>query len=1045
MAFLLMMGITSISKVAVKLFPEVVLDQVQIQVVYPGASPTEIEESIIRRIEEKIASVEEIQEVKANALEGMATITVELLRGADTQKRLDEIKSAVDQIITFPVDAEKPQVRALSTQQRALQIVVAGATSEKELKELANRMKDDLTFKSGISIVNISGTREYEISIEASSDALRSQNLTLTDISAAIRNGSVELPGGEIETPTEELVLRTLGRNYNQKDFEEIVIATGANGSQILLSDVATVNDHFADTDLINLYNGVPAVMVNVMRIGDEQVLEIEETVQAYLKEELQPSLPKGVVAILSRNDASSIRDRLSVLIKNAVMGLILVLITLTLFLELRVAIWTSLGILISFVGVFAVMRYLNVSVNVLSSMGFLIAIGIVVDDAIVVGENIFARYQAGMSPLQAAIKGAQRIALPVVFAVATTVAAFSSLLSLPGAMGSLLGDIPMIVIGVLMLSVIEALLVLPFHLSHVSGKAKIENFFTRGLDKIHKKIGHIFQRFVDGPLDKALKFSTIHPWVIICAATSLLFITVGIMSGGHVKFNFFPVIEGKYVTANIELPTGATVERTEIVVARLEQGAIEVGEQFNSLMGDNGDLIRSMTLIVGAQEGASASPMGTPKGSTQSNVATVIVELAPPELRGFPSSDFEEAWRSHMGAVPEARKLTFSSEDMGFGDPVYVELTATNEEVLPSAISEIEQALRQFNGVFDVRNNRDTGKREITVSLKPQARVYGLTLESLAFQVRAAFFGDESLRVQRGREDIRVYVRLPKNERSAVSDLDNYRIKTPEGGFVPLSEVAELKEGISPSTIQRRDGRRIIAVSANIDSHTITSSDVNDYISNTLMPQLQTKYPGLTYDFGGEQREQARTGPAIIMNCLYALIAIYAMLAIVFKSYIQPLIVLTVIPFGVFGAIVGHLIMGVNMSLISIFGIIGLSGVIINGALVMIDFMNEERANGRSAIDAIVVGAKGRFRPIFLTSTTTFLGVGPLIFETSLQAQFLVPVAISIGFGVIFGTAILLLLVPALMSLYSMVQKDTEVDHAMDHSGQIISDFQEG
>jgi multidrug efflux pump subunit AcrB len=1040
MVFMLVAGFTSAFQLTIKLFPDIDLDQISIRVVYPGASPTEVEESIIRRIEEKIESVEDIQDITAVAAEGMGSVTIELVRGADTQLRMDEIKSEVDQIITFPIDAEEPQVSLLSNSERTIQIAIGGNTSERELKELANRIKDDLAFKDGISIVNVSSTRDYEMSIEASNNALRSQGLTLTDISAAVRQESLELPGGEIETPTEELVLRTLGRNYNQQDFEEIVLRTSENGARVVLGDVATIVDGFTDTDLISLYNGIPAVLVDVMRVGDEQMLEIANITEQYLEEELKPRLPEGVFATIARNEAIIIKDRLSILIKNGIMGLLLVILTLAIFLEIRVAVWSCLGIFIAFVGVFAIMRMFDISINVLSTIGFLLAIGIVVDDAIVVGENIFSRQEAGIPPLQAAIEGAQRISIPVIFAVATTIAAFSALLTLPGTLGGLLGDIPAVVIGVLFLSITEALLVLPFHLSHQNKKSgkeekeKTPNVVIAKFDALHKEVGKGFNWFVNGPLEKSLGFATHHPWVIITSSISLLLITAGILSGGYVKFSFFPEIEGDFVTVNIELPSGATAERTQAVVSKLEQAALEVGPEFDPLVTTGEPAIKSMQILIGTQDTGQPNPLSISSGSGTPNVATILLELAAPEVRTFASNVFEERWRNVVGVVPEVRKLTFNSEQVRFGDPVRVELTAASEDTLETAVAEVESGLRQLSGVFDIKNDQDAGKREITFTLKPEARTYGLTLQSLAMQVRAAFFGDESLRVQRGREDVRVYIRLPKEERNSVDDLRTYRIRTPSG-FVPLGEVANLREGTSPTSINRRNGRRIIAVTANINTESITSNEVNEYITTALMPSIQQSYPDLAYDFGGEQREQARTGPAILMNFMYALIAIYAMLAIAFKSYIQPLIVMTVIPFGVFGAIMGHLIMGMNLSILSIFGIIGLSGVIINGALVMIDFINEEVRNGMEYQQAIIEGAKSRFRPIFLTSLTTFLGVAPLVFESSVQAQFLIPVALSVGFGVIFGTAILLGLVPAIMSLLSPPEFVPELDH----SGQPI------
>jgi len=1028
MVFMLVAGITSFFQITVMLFPEQDENVITISVMYPGASPAEVEESIIRRIEENVESVEEILDITSVAAENMGTVTVELVQGADTMRRLDEITSEVDQITTFPVDAEEPQINLRSNSQRALQLVVGGNTTERELKELANRIKDELTFIEGISIVEISGARDYEISIEASNDALRSQGLTLTDISNAVRQESLELPGGEIETRSEEFVLRTLGRNYDEQDFGEIVLRTGENGARIVLGDVATISDGFTDTDLINLYNGIPAVMINVMRVGDEQILEIADTVERYLVDELQPTLPDGVFAVIGRNEGSVIKDRLSILAENGLMGLVLVILTLTIFLEFRVAAWTSLGIFISFVGVFAIMRIFDISINVLSSIGFLLAIGIVVDDAIVVGENIFARQEQGIPPLTAAIQGAQRISIPVIFAVATTIAAFSSLLTLPGTLGGLLGNIPAVVIGVLFLSVAEALFVLPFHLSHQSTVQKTKNKMTEFFEDIHRRINHWFKWFINGPLESSLEFVTHHPWVAITSSISLLFITAGILGGGYVKFTFFPEIEGDNVIASIELPSGATAERTEAVVRRLEEAAVNISFEFDPLV-ENGDpAIKSLNVLVGAQDSGQPNPLGGGGGAETPNVATIVLEMTPPENRNFSSKEFEDRWREAVGLVPEARKLTYSSQQMSFGDPVRVELTASSDETLDAVVAEVEAALRQLTGVFDVKNDRDTGKREIAFTLKPEARTYGLTLQSLAFQVRAAFFGDESLRVQRGREDVRVYIRLPSEERNSIDDLKAYRIRTPEG-FVPLGEVADLNQGTSPTSINRRNGRRIIAVTANVDSAVITSNEVNGYITSTLMPSIQQRYPDLTHDFGGEQREQERTGPAILMNFFYALVAIYAMLAIAFKSYTQPLVVMSVIPFGVFGAIMGHLIMGMNMSLLSIFGIIGLSGVIINGALVMIDFINEEVRNGMEYHEAIVEGAKNRFRPIFLTSLTTFLGVAPLVFETSVQAQFLIPVALSVGFGVLFGTAILLGLVPAIMSLLSPPKLVPELD----------------
>ncbi|MEQ9422463.1 MAG: efflux RND transporter permease subunit [Rhodospirillaceae bacterium] len=1016
MVFMVAVGVVSAFTIPVEVFPELKLETVNIEVEYLGASPAEIEESILQRIEERVEGIDGLSDITSTAIENRGTVSIELALGEDSARKLDEIKSEVDRITTFPAGAEKPEISEASNRQRVIEIALVGDIGERALKELANKVKDDLGLSDAISLVEVGSVRDYEVSIEVDNATLRAYGMSLPHLANIVRQESLDLPGGEIESRDEDVVLRTLGRNYDGKDFEEIVVLTGRNGAQVKLSDIATVNDGFRDQDLISLFNGKPAVFVKVFRTGDEQVLTVVEAVERYLDEELTPLLPPDTAAIVWRNDAEELESRLSLLLKNGALGLILVIVTLTLFLDVRLAFWTSLGILVAFVAAIAVISGIGNSINQIALFGFILALGIVVDDAIVIGENIYSENMKGGSPLEAAIKGAQRVSVPVLFAVATTIAAFSPLLLVPGTSGKFLGQMPTVVIILLLLSLLEAMLVLPYHLSHqnFADKPKPGSILNR-IKTVQEKFSTALMRFVNGPLDRALVFVTGHPWVAVSASVAMILLSVGFVAGGYVKIQFFPVVEGRYVTATMEMKPGTPLEQTERMAAQILDIGRAVEAEFQTRLPDDSEkLVTATYVLVGSQDFA-APPFGGVSILPDANKASVVMELIDPELRPFGAQAFQDAWRDRVGEPPGMRRLFFSSQLFNLGEPVQVEISADTDETLDQAVNEIQSALNLISGVFDVRNDRDEGKREMELRLKPQARVYGLTLDSLAQQVRGAFFGAEALRVQRGREEVRVYVRLPKSERNSIADLLNYRVQVPGSGFVPLGAVADVTEGLSPSMIKRRNGRRIVSITANVDNVSITGQEVTAQLETDILPRLADALPGLKYDFGGEQREQRETLPVLGRNFILALFAIYALLAIAFRSYMQPLIIMAAIPFGAIGAIIGHLLLGINLTLPGIFGIVGLAGVIVNGALVMIDFINEERANGKHARRAIVDGAKSRFRPIMLTALTTFLGVFPLIIERSIQAQFLVPVACSIGFGVLFGTAVQLLLVPAL------------------------------
>ncbi len=1013
MLLIVIAGLVNMLTTKQEVFPEINFDTVEVRVVYQGATPDEIEESIVQRIEEQIQGIDGIDRVTGVAAEGVGVVRAELTRGTQTNRKLDEIRSAVDRITTFPEQAERPEVREIVNRQRVMELAVYGDAGEATLRELAFRIKDELSATPGISLAEVARVRNYEVSIEVGNDMLRAYGLTLQDLATTVRRSSLDLPGGEIKAGTESILLRTKGRNYNRRDFDNIIVAAAPGGASVRLADIARIDDGFRDEDLVMRYNGKPAAFVQVFRVGEEKVLDVVGRVENYLATSLRPGLPPGLSVAVWRNDATEFNNRRDLLVKNGLIGLVLVMAALALFLDLRLAFWVSVGIFVSFIGAFALMPLVGLSINMMSLFGFILAIGIVVDDAIVAGENIYSENEHGRDPMEAAVAGAQRVAVPVILAVSTTIAAFVPLLFVPGNVGKFLFQIPAIVILVLVISVLEAMLILPHHLArlHIVGHTPRTRLGAVVADLRHA-MDRRLRRFVDGPLDRALRFATLHYGVVIASAFSILLLTLGVIAGGYVKFSFFPIVEGRYVTASLQLPQGATVEATLQAALQLERAGRAAAQAGPDPSGQ--DLINAVFITVGRQEATGPGAAGA-LGLLEGNKASVVIELLDPEIRTVTSYEFERRWREASGPLPQVQKLTFASNVINLGSPVQVQLTARTPEALAQATFELQDELRRIDGVTDVRDDREPGKREVQFRLKPYARTLGITLENLAQQVRSAYFGAEAVRVQRGRDEVRVYVRLPAAERAALTDLNRYRIRTPAGGFVPLHEVAEISLGYGTSTLIRIDGRRITTVLAEVDPALVTGAQVNARLVSEVLPRLQNELPGLNYTMGGEQREQQQALPAMARNFGLAVFCMYALLALAFRSYVQPAIVVAAIPFGLVGATVGHLLLGLSFGLTSLFGIVGLAGIIVNGSLVLVDFANEERSRGKSAREAMIAAAKSRFRPILLTATTTFLGIFPLIIERSIQAQFLVPLAVSIGVGVLLGTALLMLLTPAL------------------------------
>lgn len=1023
MVFILAAGLASLPGLVQEMYPVPSSNHIEITVPYPGATPYEVEDSIVLKIEERIGTVDGVKDVTSVAAEGMASVMAVLQTSADINRALNDIESAVGSIQSFPGGAERPEIRERANRQSVIRLVLYGDVPERTLKELAYRTEEQVASLPEVSYVETRGVRDYEISIDVPLARLRALGLTLDDVAGAIRDGSLDLAAGSIETADAEMRIRTSGQSYTEYDFEEIIVLGKGDGTAVRLGDIADVRDGFQDVHLITRYNGRPAALVEVYRAAGEKVLDVAGAVVDHLEREIVSSLPAGVGIAVWNNDAEIYGEQVQVLVKNGFLGLLLVFVALALFLNIRLALWVASGIAIAAIGALAVMLVLDVSINAISMFAFVLAIGIMVDDAIVVAEHVHLERQKGARGVIAAIRGAQKIKRPLIFAVLTSIAAFSPLLFLPGGFGEVMGAFPIIVISVLVLSLVESLLVLPNHLSHLPGPEWTpSNPLDRFFAWTQARVNDGFNWFLNGPLDRGLRFATGYPLLVLATAVAMLILCVSLVPAGIIDVILSDPVEGDIVTANLEMPVGTPAWRTTEIAEEIEAASRRAIDRLSSERPEEAKpLLSAVTLAVGMKTGLERGGglVQEPSLKPGGNIASVEFKLLGAQDRDISAGAFLQEWRQEVGAVPQARGLRFSAKLLNLGLPVHVELSHPEPERLGPIGDEVVERLRQLPGVFDIQSDHSAGFREIRIGLRPEARTLGLTLAELARQVRAAFFGEEVLRLQRGPEDVRVYVRLPSSERDTAADVERYLVRTPAGVMVPLSRVATANMGISPSSIRRKNGQRTVTVTADVDTEATTGAEVNAALTNTILPELTAANPGLAFAFGGEQQQQVESTDSLGRGFLLALLAIYALLAIPLGSYTKPLIIMAVIPFGIIGAILGHLIIGIGLSIVSMMGILGLNGVVVNDSLVMVDFINRKLRDGVPAGNAIVDGAKARFRPIFLTSATTFLAFTPLLLERAIQAQFLIPFAASIGFGIVFATGILMLVVPALTTLH--------------------------
>jgi multidrug efflux pump subunit AcrB len=1017
MVFVLAAGVMSLVGIKQEVFPEINLETISIVVPYPGASPEEVEEGICTRIEEQVASVDGVKSIRSSAREGAGTVLLELERGTDLRKALDDVKSEVDRITTFPDEAEAPVVVELTNRRQVLNLVVYGDVPERTLKVLADRVRTDLTSLPNISQVDVSGTREYQISIEVPEESLRRYGLSLGQIAGIVRSSSLDLPAGNLKTAGGDILVRTKGQRYTGREFEEIVLLTRPDGTRLRLGDVARVVDGF-DEDAVQVtrYDGVPAVLLQVFRVGQQDALDVAGAVKGYI-EERQGALPAGIRLGVWHDRTRVLEGRRDLLIRNGKLGLALVFLSLLLFLDLRLAFWVTMGIPISFLGAFALLPWFGTSVNMISLFAFILSLGIVVDDAIVVGEGVYAHYEGGESAFTSAVRGAREMSVPVTFSVLTTVAAFMPLLFVEGTMGKFMGTIPTVVIAVLSISLLESLFILPAHLSGMRGKHHSQDAGSRKpwpLERLRRMFGRGLMALVRGPYAWFLARAVNWRYLTVAAFLAVLLVSLGWVGAGRVKFVFLPKVESDTVKANLAMPQGSALDQTTAVVQRIEAAARELQEELTE---DGQPVIEHIYALVGGQT-AAGGPMGAASRGT--HLGTVTLQLLPGEERSTPSAQVASLWRERVGSVAGAESLLFSSSLFSSGEPISVRLSGERFETLREAAARVRNELANYPGIKDIRDSFRQGKIEMRLKLKPAARTLGLTLSDLARQVRGGYYGDEAVRVQRGRDELKVMVRYPAEERRSLGDVEKIRVRTASGAEVPFAQVAEVELVRGYASVEREERRRVVSVIADVDEAVTNAGEVLGDLQSRFLPGLLNDYPGLAYSFEGEQKARRESLSSLWKGFAVALLAIFTLLAIPFRSYIQPLIVMSAIPFGVVGAVWGHVLMGLPLTILSLFGIVALAGVVVNDALVLIDYINRAREAGAPVRQAVLEAGVRRFRPILLTTLTTFFGLLPMILEKSMQAQFLIPMAISLGFGVVAATTITLVLVP---SLYVIVE----------------------
>ena len=1012
MMFIIVAGLLTVMNMRREMFPQFALDMINVSVPYPGASPAEVEEGICIKIEEKIKGIENISRTYSSSREGLGSVTVELDKGADVQKIIDDIKNEVDLIDNFPDEAEDPIITEIINRNPAITVAVYGDVPEKLLRRTADRIRDDLVDTGPISLATLVGVRDYEIAVEVSEENLRRYGLSFDQVVQALRTGSLDLPGGTIKTDHGEIIVRAKGQLYTGNEFEDLPLITDAAGTVVRLGQVATVVDGFEDTDIKARFNSKPAALVQVNRTSQEDVIAISDTVQQYVAES-RGRMPDGIQLATWFDLSTMVRDRIDLLLRNGLQGIILVFIVLALFLNLRLAFWVSVGIPVSFMGAFMVLDYNGETINMISLFAFIMTLGILVDDAIIVGENIFTHYGQGKSSDRAVVDGMGEVGWPVLMAVTTTVVAFTPLMFITGIMGKFISVMPRAVIAILIVSLGEALIILPAHLEGALVRSR----------RTGEKIGRTIHERVRQRIEKGLQFAidriympTLHyvvgnRYFAFSIGLGVLIVSLGILRGGYVPFIFMPKGDSDWVIAEINYPLGTPVETTAQTINYLERQAFKLNEAFGGQL-EGKSLITNTYSLTGFIPRRDWKPQ-----QIGGHCGEVWIEMISSADRPRLSvNTVINRWRTFAGEIPGLDQLSFFTIEGGpAGSPIEIQLIGDDFRQIEQAAAELKDELRTYPGAYDIVDDFKPGKPERRFRIRDGAQSLGVTMSDIARQLRQGFYGEEALRIQRGKDDVKVQVRYAEKDRRSLYAIEQARIRTPDGRQIPLSEVAETDSSRAYSLIRRVDRKRVITVSSDIDEDIGNASTIVTDLKADFLPRLIMRYPGLRYDLEGQEKRTQESLQSLKKGFTLALMGIFLLLATQFRSYLQPVIIMMAIPFGLIGAIVGHLVMGLAFTIISIFGIVALSGIVVNDSLILIDFINRAHRNGMTVVEAVMESGRSRFRPVLLTSVTTIAGLFPLLLERSFQAQFLIPMAVSISFGLLAATLLTLLYVPAL------------------------------
>lgn len=1002
MFILLLGGVWSALNVQKEVFPQFQLDIVNVSVGYPGAAPEEVEQGILRPIEEAVRGVDGIREITSQAREGVGSTTIELVAGANRMKAFQDIDQAVSRIRTFPDDVEQPEVSLQSRQVEVLRVGLYGPVDVWTLRQLAERVRDQLLASPFITQVELSRVPDYVTHVEIPRETLREYGLTLDRVARLIESSSEDVAAGSVQTTAGEVLLRVKARKQWAEQFARIEILTSESGTSVTLGDLATIRDGFTEGDFHSQFNQQPSVELQIYRVGGQSPLEIADAVQEVMGA-AATQFPPGVQWRTDNNNAEDFRSRLALVSENGLLAIAIVLLILALFLEIQLAFWVMAGMAISFIGGVLFLPVVGVSINMISLFGFLIVLGIVVDDAVVVGENVFELRQQGLSPMEAAIQGTREVGGPVIFSILTNVVAFIPLLFIPGETGQFWRPLPIVVIVVLLLSLFEALFILPAHLAHIRTQAPKPGLRQR-MHAAQQAFTRAFAGFVDRIYRPILEFALRVRYVTASAAVGLFAIVVSYSTSAHMGMILMPEVSADEIEAGVRLPVGATPDQAAAVAEAVTAATARLFEERNF-------------------DEVAEGVMTNVRGGSFIDVELVML---PPDERTLSAAEVIQIWRDSIGDIPGVDQITFEAErgPGGHRRDISVDLSHSDIDQLEAAAKAFAAEMSEFAYTRDVNDSFNRGKAQLDFELLPEGHALGLTPAQVGSQVRGAFFGSLALRLLRGTNEIEVRVKLPEDERKDIYNLEELVIQTPDGSEVPLLEVARVQQSEAFARIERRDGRRIVSVSMDVEPDRATGQVITA-INEDVLPRLAQSYPGLTWTFEGNNAELRQAMSSLWGGFGLAMFVVYALLAVAFRRYLQPLIVMIAIPFGIIGAVVGHMLLGFDLSLISFMGVIALAGVVVNDSLIMVDYANRLRREQASmgTWDAIVTASVRRFRPIFLTTATTFLGLMPIILETSLQSQHIIPMAISLGFGIVFTTVVTLLLVPC---LYLMVEDVT-------------------